>query len=329
MAAILRRGKTSLQEDAMKANELLLWLSARRQGSWQQFRAAVEELNSDDDSTAIGTDTPSETQFPLHQKLRLDLERLAHVEFFTRGCDKGWRVTPPTLAAHQGSDGIRAVLCGARSPALRERLLRIGEKVGCESLDLSGIPEVIRLIVPSSSALSDIATQAEISSQVDAPFGILSNLPPCDPPSSSHTLSEYPVGADWNIHEFDSTLLRWQKIDRRQAQAKRYGVLRFVLSFQQPRYFLLWKKAIYEMPRAVALYTLLQRSRRDLLCYDALEQKLTVPAICRPPRLLERALVLCSGLPPVYDETTAKLSYCEVPHDIARFAAQLLRQRLT
>ena len=99
----------------MKANELLLWLSARREGSWQQFRAAVEELHSDDGETG----TEDNDEFPLHQQLRLDLERLAHVEFFARDCEKGWRIAPPTLAAHPVLDGVRGVLCGARSPALR------------------------------------------------------------------------------------------------------------------------------------------------------------------------------------------------------------------
>ena len=28
----------------MSANELLVWMSARSRGSWQQFRGAVEEL---------------------------------------------------------------------------------------------------------------------------------------------------------------------------------------------------------------------------------------------------------------------------------------------
>lgn len=327
--ALPRCGQTALEEDAVKANELLLWLSARRQGSWQQFRAAVEELHSgDNDSDANGTAIISETEFSLHQQLRLDLERLAHVEFFAQGCEKGWRVTPPTFAAHPMLEGMRAVLCGARSPALRERVLRIGEKVACETLDSSSVPEVIRLFASSSSALAEAATRAEVSFKADAPLGILSHLPPCDPPSRNQAPSEFPVGNDWNIHEFDTSVFAWRKTDRRHAQAIRFGVLCFFIYFQRRRYFLRWKGTTFELPRAVALYALLQRCRRDLLHYDVAMRKLFVPAICRPPRLLERALVLCSGLPPAYDKATANLSYSDVPHDIARFAAELLRQPL-
>ena len=64
----------------MRPNELLLWLSARREGSWQQFRQAVEELHSGDGQG----DDYHENEFPLYQQLRLDLERLAHVEFLRR-----------------------------------------------------------------------------------------------------------------------------------------------------------------------------------------------------------------------------------------------------
>ena len=97
----------------MKANELLFWLSARREGSWRQFRAAVEEIHAaENDIDGDGITSPDDT-FPLYQQLRLDLERLAHVEFFAKGCEEGWRVAPPTLAAHPVDGGVRAVLCGA------------------------------------------------------------------------------------------------------------------------------------------------------------------------------------------------------------------------
>jgi hypothetical protein len=158
----------------VKANELLLWLSARREGSWQQFRAAVEKLHlADNDSEANEITTADGEEFPLHQRLRLNLECLAHVEFFAEGCKEGWRVTPPTLAVHPVPTGFRAVLCGARSPALRERVLLVGEKLGCEILDPDGIPEVIRFVADDISTLSEAATQAGIYFQPDFPWELI------------------------------------------------------------------------------------------------------------------------------------------------------------
>lgn len=308
----------------MKANELLLWLSARREGLWQQFRAAVEELHSDDGETGA----EDNDEFPLHQQLRLDLERLAHVEFFARDCEKGWRVAPPTLAAHPVPGGVRAVLCGARSPALRERVLRAVEKLGCERLDSPGVPEVIRLAAADAPALTEAASKAGVHFQPDAPLAILSYLPPCDPPLRRSKQAEFPVGEDWDIHEFDESNLVWRKTERGHAQSARVGVFRFLFHYQRPRYFLRWVRSTFELPRAIALYTLLRWSRRHLLRYDAPARTLRLPAICRPPQLLERALVICSGLPPVYDAATARLTYADVPMEIANFAAELLRQSL-
>jgi hypothetical protein len=306
----------------MKANELLLWLSARREGSWQQFRQAVEQLHSSDGEA----NSENGDEFPLHQQLRLDLERLAHVEFFAVDCEDGWRIAPPTLATHSVLGGVRGVLCGARSPALRERVVRAAERFNVEMLDSLGVPQVIRVVAPDASALAELAAQTNLCFQQDAPLAILSHLPPCDPSLRARSPSEFPQGADWIIHKFDTTKLAWQKIERREIQAIRFGVLRFLIHFQRPRYFLRWKGATFEMPRAVALYVLLRRHRRDVLHYKREFAAISVPAICRPPRLLERALVLCSGLPPTYDD--ARVTYSDVPPEIARFAAELLRQPL-
>ncbi len=308
----------------MKANELLLWLSARREGSWQQFRAVVEELHSDDRETCA----EDNDEFPLHQQLRLDLERLAHVEFFARDCEKGWRVAPPILAAHPVPGGVRGVLCGARSPALRERVLRAADKLDCETLYSPGVPDVIRFVATDAPALTEVTSKAGVQFQPDAPLAILSYLPPCDPPLRGSKQAEFPVGIDWEIHEFDESNLAWRKAERRHAQTARVGMFRFLLRYQRPRYFLRWTRSTFELPRAIALYTLLSRSRRNLLRYDVSARTLRLPAICRPPQLLERALVLCSGLPPVYDAATASLTYSDMPREIASFAAELLRQPL-
>lgn len=308
----------------MKANELLFWLSARREGSWQRFREAVEELHSATDETDAG-DT---NEFPLHQQLRLDLERLAHVEFFASDCKKGWRVVPPTLAAHQVPDGVRAVLCGARSPALCERVICAAKNLGCETIESSSTPEMIRVVAADAPALAELAADTGVCFQPDAPLAILSHLPPCDPPARKGKQTEFPVGVDWNIHEFDTQALCWQATDHRGAQTVHTGLFRFTHRYQRPCYFLRWLGATFTLPRAIAVYALLRRNRRELLRYDATARTLDLPAICRPPRLLERSLVLCSGSPPVFSTTTARLTYTDVPPEIARFAAELLRQGL-
>jgi hypothetical protein len=318
-----------MEEDALKANDLLFWLSARRKGSWRVFRDAVERIDAAEaDSGTNAMALRADGKFPLYQRLRLQLERLGHVEFFARTCEKRWRVAPPILAAHAVGDGNRAVLCGARSPELCQRVVRAAGSLCHETCDFPDVPQVIRISASHRAALASVATNAGICFQHDAPFAILSCLPPCDPPSGGQSQSEYPSGKDWTVKEFDAAALQWQPTDRRSAQTAQTGLFRFCISFQPPLYFLRWAGASYKVPRAVGVYVLLQRTRRRVVRYDCAARALSLPGTCQPPRLLERALVLCSGFPPSFDPATSRVTYSDVPPDIARLAADLLRQRL-
>jgi hypothetical protein len=315
------------KEDAVKANELLLWMSARREGSWQQFRAAVDELNSSENDSGLNGDSQTgDNEFPLYQQLRLNLECAAHAEFFERDSKYVWRIAPPVLAAHPATDGFRAVLCGARSPALRERVLRVGHECGCETVIRGGVPEVIRLAASSINMLSDVAAQARVYFQPDASLAILSHIRPCNPPARRGEQSAFPIGEGWRIREFDPAALRWRASDRQRAASVRTGVLEFSL-YDDWRYFLRWSGGTFKLPRAVAIYSLLRR-HRGMLRYDEQIRAFSLPGACHPPRLLERALVLCSGFPPSFDPATSRLTYSDVPWDIARFVAELLRQPL-
>src|SRR5260370_20331506 len=94
----------------MTPNELLLWLSARREGSWQQFRGAVQSLD-----LASNNDETDEASLPLHQRVRFSLERLAHVEFDAAECENGWRGVPPSLSPFKHAPGVTPVLYRART----------------------------------------------------------------------------------------------------------------------------------------------------------------------------------------------------------------------
>ena len=95
----------------MGPNELLLWMSARQSGTWSQFRSTVEEMGLDEDE--IGRE--GKAAIPSRVRLRLNLDRLAHVEFNDLNGDSSWRVAPPVLASTNLSGKCIGVLCGARS----------------------------------------------------------------------------------------------------------------------------------------------------------------------------------------------------------------------
>jgi hypothetical protein len=92
-------------------------------------------------------------------------------------------------------------------------------------------------------------------------------------------------------------------------------------------YYLRWRGYSYRVPVQIGKYAVMQR-RGEALKYDDTRRALSFPTMFRPPLLIERALVLCSGVLPRFDVATGRLEYSEIPRDVARLGAQLLRQEV-
>lgn len=314
----------------MSADHLLLWLSAKGEGSWSQFRSAVETLHAEPLSTAgrpsgaaedatVGRDS----DLPLYQQLRFALHQLAHVEFQSEEAERRWRVVPPTLAVSSPpqSDGL---LCGARSPALLESLLRATD-VTVTSSTFEGMPQRLRLEGASHGAVVARARSLGFQIQVDAPIAMLSVLPHVSD-TSGWRHSTMPATAGWQVHRFSASQLRW--LDARQSDAARArsGLFRFVLKHQR-FYYLRSSSRCFRVPVQVGKFAV-TRKRRGILTYDREAETLSALAIFRPPPLIERALVLCSGRVPRFDASTGRVEYTDVPYLVAQMAAQLLRQKV-
>ena len=313
----------------MSANDLLIWMSARVEGSWPQFRSAVEGLHVDEDagdSSEAGEDaTPSD--LPLYQAVRLGLERLAHVEFTSVASARRWRVVPPTLATIHSGDECVGILCGARSPCLHTSLLQLSGKVSVDWQPAPGMPDRIRLVCRDIDLLDRAAQDLGLHVQPSAPAALLAAIPPVDDPRSRFP-SEAPSTPGWAIHQFSTTNLRWRGADRDRAVGANFGLFRFQLRYQR-FHFLRWRGRTFEVPVQVGKYVVLRRRRiRRLVCHDRSRAVLSVPVACRPPLLIERALVLCSGQLPRLDRVKGRLEYSRVSPEIARMAAALLCQEI-
>ncbi len=314
----------------MSANDLLLWMSARCQGSWLQFRNAVEELHlsNGDATSAEDDDARDPLALPLYQALRLNLQRLAHAEFFAGGGGADWRVTPPSLAVTQTVNGWLGVLAGARSPRLLQLVSNASTSATARTLSFPESPDQISFTASGQEILAALAERANLRLQRDAPASLLGCIPAIDDPSLRDPFP-LPFGADWRIDRFSASGLRWQPATREDAASSRGGLFRFTLRHQ--RYMLLCSKgAAFRVPGQVGKFLVLRRRRRQVFRYDVRSLQLSIPAICRPPLLVERALILCSGSLPCYqsDSGAGTLAYTEVPISVARAAAALLRQEL-
>jgi len=318
-----------MEEDAVKANELLLWLSARVQGSWEQFKGGVEELHLPDDQpgeSAASEEDVRQQGLPIHQVLRLMLERLGHVEFFAAGCENGWRVAPPVWACFETEGNCTAVLCGARTLPLLQRVrTAVSTPAPLEIEDDADAPSIFRLRVPTSRGLLAAIAATGIAVQWDTPRAIM-----CAAAYSARmteAIIELPLGRKWVVEQFSADRLRWVTSSREEACNTRDGLFRFRLPYER-RYFLRRRGRTYDTDGAAGKYALLRRYRCRVLDYVPESRRLVLPAICRPPLLIERALVLCSGRLPVFDKSNATLAYGCVSRDIARLSARLLDQEI-
>jgi len=310
----------------MTPNELLLWLSARKEGSWPQFRGAVETLG-----LANQTDeAEQDTSLPLHQRVRFNLERLGHVEFAAKECEDGWRVVPPTLVLSQHDSRVVGVLCGARTPKLLEQIEGASNGSSLERASQPDCPDIVRTHAPDAQILTELAQRAGILCQIDAPTALLSQLTSVDSVIGLRREPLPAAGREWVVRHFviKGKIMKWNTITLHEANAPDAQGLFCFTRFQTPQYFLRDGRETMRLPGAIGKYRVLARRGRRVLRYDRKERCLILPAICRPPLLLERALILCSGFPASFSVVRDRptLTYREIPEEVAGIAAEVLRQ---
>lgn len=302
----------------MGPDELLLWLSARREGSWGQFRSAVEEIIS-------GKPDGADENIACHQEMRFALEQLGHVEFEGRDGDRGWWVAPPMLAVSQQPDGFLGVVCGARSSSLVARLKGVSGP-RCEILESSSHPSVIRLSASEIGPVSQAAEDVGLGFQRDTPVRILSRTVRVERLSGSRP-GQFPFGKDFEVSRFvvGRTGCKWVPSSNSEATEATEGLYRFI-RFQIPEHYLKQGRRILKVDGQTAKFFLLAQRRRQVLRYDHRSRTVTVPGICRPPLLIDRALALCTGFPAAYEPKRRTLTYAGISEEIAGTAASLLSQ---
>jgi hypothetical protein len=312
-----------VEEDPVSFDRILLLLSAKGQGSWSQFRSAVEALDLEPDiedasSAARGSD------LPVYQEARFTLQRLGHVEFYSAESENGWRVVPPSVAMREVA-ATEGLLCGARSPVLLDRLAAASDLV-VERSQVAGMPE--RILVRGGSHEQLVARVRELGFLVqrDAPASLLSVLPNVRDRSSWQS-SSIPETPGWLVHQFSLyPEPQWNELPQADVRHAVSGLFRFVMKHQR-FYYLRWRGRTFSVPVQVGKYAIMRR-RHGTLSYDSARWTLSFPTALRPPLLMERALVLCSGVLPRFDATTRRLEYSDVNGSVALLAAQLLHQEV-
>ena len=313
----------------MNANHVLLWMSAREQGSWTQFKSAVEELRlAEQDQDSIQDnfnehDTPQ--GFPYHQRLRLNLQSLAHAEFFSNGSESGWRVVPPSLAVHRQSDSWIGILCGARSPSLLGRLDQ-PLPASVETHIVSWHPDIFLFYANRKEGLLETARILNLYTQLNAPVAILLSLPKITQQLFRRKI-KLPFGREWKIYRFSVSSLQWKASTYEKALSSKGDLFHFSIGYRHQHLYCS-RGDSYEVAPRIGKFLSLARRGIQIIRYDGNTQSLFMPGSLRPPILIERALNLCSGLPAQFDASTGLLAFRSIPKHIAQLSANLLHQEI-
>jgi hypothetical protein len=321
MAMCARRALPGGAFASMGPNELLLFLSARKSGSWYQFRSCVDEIMAEEDPDAAG--------LPLHQRIRLNLSRLAHVEFDGSENSDDWRAAPPVLAVAKTPAGFSGILCGARSLDLLDRFQAASAALPVEKIALPDCPDALRVFSAGIANLERVARASGASIQLEAAASLLSVLDPI-----RHTrfgpAQEMPFGKDVIVDRFavEGHRCWWQRVESG-TPARADGLYRCT-RWQQHEHYLRRGGKFMPVAGQTGKFIILNTIGRNVLRYNEQRLKLKIAAMCRPPPLIDRALHLCSGTPP--SEAKGRqgtiLTYENIPPGVASLAAELLGQKL-
>ncbi|SAL15612.1 hypothetical protein AWB69_00747 [Caballeronia udeis] len=292
-------------------NELLLWMSARRAGSAQAFSSKVTELGT------------ARSGGSLRRRVEWNLAKLGHAEFAPAIGPEAWRVAPPVLAAGDYfAASFRAVLCGARTPRLMARLSSAAGPERVLTRSQEGGPDIVEVSAATAIELEAIATAAGVAVQWNAPLALLSCA--IAPRSAKLLPSTIPVGG-WAVLRFSKSRQEWIPSTPQTASEARSGLFRFSSDYETA-YVVIKDGQPLACDPAVGKYRIL-RPRNRVIHYSAENKIFSIKATCRPPMLIERALVVCSGELP--ESRSGCIDYHRVEHSVARAVAVTLGQRIT
>ena len=249
---------------------------------------------------------------------------LGHVESADRDV---WRVAPPVLAGlPANAQSWDAVLCGARTSGLLSRLGAACDRhgVGLRRSRVADAPEVIRISSFSCSALEAAAGEAEVIFQRDSAFTLLA----CTPSVEEWPRTPCPMvsGRVGTVRRFSRSNIRWVSSSLEEAVESQGGLFRIQRDWD-------WV-SIIKMSADQSAYIddragrLIVARKLKAAAWDAELGTFSVPGQLYPPRIIARALSMCSGTPPYFDKETRRVCFSNIPLGVVRLALEITGLRL-
>ena len=305
---------------------LLYATSAARDMTWETFKRIVDATCVPDGQLA------TEMKYVRAEAVGVG-DVLGHWEVVHTGAARRIVVAPPVLARLPWPGLPRAVLCGSRSPDTIAEVREVCDSVGGLSLSISGQPHPyapLRLQLSAESEEQMIAGGRELSVRYDptpAAWSIARASGSVEGYLSALTWEER-AGLNWDRREFDPELMRFGSSHVR-TDISRLRLIRFSHPSGWDWRDWLWKDGTSaDVDRSWGRYCVLSSVGRAVLHYNHRDGAATVPRQVPLPKLLARALALCSGKAPrlVPGIGIGLREYHSVPRQVFDVVASKLHQ---
>jgi hypothetical protein len=281
---------------------------------WMSFR-----------STGRLNELPPELSHGPPRRMLDDLSMLGHIEMPSAS---SWRIAPPVLAGlcQDENQEPAAVLCGARTPAVIERVANASRTIGAQMSEtpVRNRPSHIRIAAPSMVLLADVAALAGVPLQNNAAYTLLACLP---------AIRDWPrrpcqmvAGRVETVRRFSGSKSAWVDSSLAEATAARRGFFRIkrdwdwvsILKSSQ-------SDCAYIDDRAGRMFTAL---KLHLASWDSVSRSFGLPVELFPPTAIARALTLCTGSLPQFDRAGRRISFGGVSPCMQRLALAITGLRL-
>ncbi len=252
-------------------------------------------------------DEEIEDRKKLQHRLLYYLVALGHCEFdYEAG--KVY-VCKPTLAVLPGTGSLRTILCGARDDEIINKLHKFQKAHGKEveinfvSQKRDGIelPNVIKIKTIYRDTLLELKESIGADFQAEIPTSWLLINSSADMKEYESTLKKEPlVDLNWPVTFFNTKKLCFQRLKPKDT----YILLKEYINpiTRRRKYYIDIGNESISVDLDWGRYYLFSKLRKRVLLYDEKKQALGVPCYVPLPKILSRAMTLCSGISPVKAE---------------------------
>jgi hypothetical protein len=326
------------------AGDLVLFaITATGPMSWRSYSRAYDALLSD--LADLEADAAGHNPGRRKRRALALLDALGHCEMVYSSGSSVITAAPAVLARLPLTGFPKAVLAGARQPSTIPAVIDACTKsvnVSVSIDDPSGrvripVPTRVELQAESDDELGAVARRLGIAYLPTPPAWLIS--------SASATLDDVLARLEWKAdpelnwvrREFDPQAIRFTPSAPSCPASLR--LTRYQHRVKPDQLFLLWRgEESARIDARWGRYAVLAAANRRVLLYDEQRHRLAVPAGAPLPRLLGRALCLCSGWPPDFVPATLLRSrqagswgvdlYSAVSPEIADCISEKAGQRL-